>query len=192
MPAVFPSNHWHRETREKVCVMCHETLSLADFYSYPYTTNQGKRSLRYESRCKACSKERRRVQYHANPERDRSVTQAWRARNKEAIQEQTKHRQQNDPWFRAIKATAQRRRKARMRSSSGSPRLDGPQIRALYAEAVRLSRTTGIAHHVDHIIPLKHGGKHVIENLQIITATENMKKGARLPRPAITQESEDA
>lgn len=64
MPAVFPSNHWHRETREKVCVMCHETLS--------------------------------------------------------------------------------------------------------------------------------HGGKHVIENLQIITATENMKKGARLPRPAITQESEDA
>ncbi len=43
MPAVFPSNHWHRETREKVCVMCHETLSLADFYSYPYTTNQGAR-----------------------------------------------------------------------------------------------------------------------------------------------------
>ncbi len=62
MPAVFTSNHWHRETREKVCVMCHETLSLAD----------------------------------------------------------------------------------------------------------------------------------VTENLQILTATENMKKGARLPRPAITQESEDA
>lgn len=44
----------------------------------------------------------------------------------------------------------------------------------------------------EDVNPLKHGGKHVIENLQILTATENMKKGARLPRPAITQESEDA
>lgn len=64
---------------------------------------------------------------------------------------------------------------------------DDPEIRALYQRAVDIEKETGIKHHVDHIIPLSKGGKHILSNLQILTATENMKKGARLPRPAITR-----
>lgn len=37
------------------------------------------------------------------------------------------------------------------------------------------------------IIPLKHGGKHVAENLQVLTAIENMRKGAKIIHPAITE-----
>ena len=48
-----------------------------------------------------------------------------------------------------------------------------------YAEARRLSRETGILHHVDHIIPLSKGGLHCQTNLQVLTATENIKKGNR-------------
>ena len=56
------------------------------------------------------------------------------------------------------------------------------KIEKLYKEAIRLTETTGIEHHVDHIIPLlgkNVSGFHCYENLQILTAEENMKKGNR-------------
>lgn len=52
-------------------------------------------------------------------------------------------------------------------------------IRALYVEARRLTATTGIQHHVDHVIPLQGrlvSGLHVPGNLQILTGSENSRK----------------
>ena len=52
-------------------------------------------------------------------------------------------------------------------------------IKRIYQECIRISAETGIEHHVDHIIPLQGNdvsGLHVENNLQIITATANMKK----------------
>lgn len=48
----------------------------------------------------------------------------------------------------------------------------------IYAEARRLTTETGIPHHVDHIVPIKHGGLHCPTNLQVLTRAENLKKGA--------------
>lgn len=56
-------------------------------------------------------------------------------------------------------------------------------IRAFYIEARRLTKETGVQHHVDHIIPLKGRnvcGLHVETNLQIISAVANRQKGNRL------------
>ncbi len=50
---------------------------------------------------------------------------------------------------------------------------------AYYLEAERLTKETGIEHHVDHIWPLSKGGQHIFYNLQVITAEENLKKNAR-------------
>lgn len=49
-------------------------------------------------------------------------------------------------------------------------------VTAIHKEAQRLTRETGIPMHVDHIKPVAKGGVSHPDNLQILTAEENMKK----------------
>lgn len=52
-------------------------------------------------------------------------------------------------------------------------------IQAIYFKARWMTNVTKVAHHVDHIIPLKHPdccGLHVPWNLTVIPADENIKK----------------
>jgi predicted Fe-S protein YdhL (DUF1289 family) len=53
------------------------------------------------------------------------------------------------------------------------------EIRAIYAEAKRKTKETGIEHHVDHIYPLQgviSCGLHVPHNLRVIPKLENCTK----------------
>lgn len=52
-------------------------------------------------------------------------------------------------------------------------------ITHLYAKARELTRTTGIQHNVDHIVPFTHPlvcGLHCLANLRILTEQENKAK----------------
>ncbi len=63
-----------------------------------------------------------------------------------------------------------------------APWADSEAVRAIYAEARRISRETGVPHHVDHIIPLQGeyvSGLHVDTNLRIVEGAENLRKGNR-------------
>lgn len=60
------------------------------------------------------------------------------------------------------------------------PWFDSKEVRAIYREAARLTRETGITHEVDHAIPLQHPlvcGLHWHANLQILTQAQNTAKG---------------
>jgi len=54
------------------------------------------------------------------------------------------------------------------------------RILTIYKECAKLMEETGVPHHVDHIHPISKGGKHHPDNLQILTATENIRKSNKL------------
>ena len=78
-----------------------------------------------------------------------------------------------------VAAAASAKRRALVITEGLSPE-DRQAISAIYKLCRLVSASTGIAHEVDHIIPLSKGGRHEPNNLQIITAALNRKKGAKL------------
>ena len=53
------------------------------------------------------------------------------------------------------------------------------KIKEIYKENKKLNQIAGFnKFHVDHIIPLSKGGNHHPENLRIISAEENLRKGS--------------
>lgn len=71
------------------------------------------------------------------------------------------------------------RQRAILKSTAMPAWANKSKIRKIYAEAREMTKATGNVHHVDHIIPIKGKnvcGLHVETNLQILTASENLKK----------------
>jgi hypothetical protein len=77
------------------------------------------------------------------------------------------------------------RRKQRLRDQT--PDLsaqDVELIQQIYDQRDRLNHKAGfIQYHVDHIIPLSMGGWHHPGNLQVISASENVRKGSKMAAP---------
>jgi 5-methylcytosine-specific restriction endonuclease McrA len=82
-------------------------------------------------------------------------------------------------------ATYLQRRKQRLREQT--PELSTEEeelIQKIYHQRDSLNQEVGfIQYHVDHIIPLAKGGCHHPDNLQVIRASDNVRKGAKVPAP---------
>ena len=84
-----------------------------------------------------------------------------------------KHRQEK-PWMNSEKT----RRRCVAKKNRTHPDIDRNIERALFEDASKLTKETGVDHHVDHIIPIKHGGWHHHENMQILPGPVNLSKSS--------------
>lgn len=122
------------------------------------------------------------AEYRSRPEvkaRMSAITRKWAKDNPERRALWGKN---NPEKRRAISGRRYAKKKMAM-----VPWADSQKIAAIYAEAERLTRETGIPHEVDHIIPI--GGKTVMglhhqDNLRVVTRTENRSKGNKMPEAA--------
>lgn len=112
-------------------------------------------------------KETRRKYYEANKEKFKAWTLGWMRKNKAVVNARTM-----EYHIKKVSSTPN--------WLNDSMRND---IRRCYAEACELTKTTGVKHHVDHIIPIRGKnvcGLHVPWNLRVITAAENVRKSNKI------------
>lgn len=137
----------------------------------------------------AC-RERERAAYLRNQVAKKAAIAAYYAKNAKAIKETARQRYAANAELIKLQSAAYRAanhdkvyewngtRRAQLRKALPSW-ADRSAIRAIYARSKRLTTETGIAHHVDHEIPLSHHlvcGLHVPENLRVLTAADNLAK----------------
>jgi 5-methylcytosine-specific restriction endonuclease McrA len=176
----------------KICSSCKIDKAASLFTIHPYTTNQGKRMMRLDSRCKECRMIARRVTRLSEDKRlsDAANCKAWRVANHDAALAYRKQYGASEAG-KMMRAKHQRKRKAIQRAGivtlTDKERLRVDQI---YEDAVMLTHKLHacvecddelmINIQVDHIIPLARGGMHHPDNLQLLSARENITKGARV------------
>jgi hypothetical protein len=121
--------------------------------------------------------------YAAQRERILLINSKWRKSNPDKVKQyQAENRKRHAG---RVNANNAKRRAARIQATP--PWLTAEQFKRIekfYIEAKRLEQADGVARHVDHIYPLigkTCRGLHVPWNLQILTATENLYKLAKMP-----------
>ena len=163
-------------------------------------------------RCLSCNCAAVMANYEAEPEKHRAKTAAWREKNPEQAaalirnyrllhrsrlnayranyriahldyeKERDRLWSRNNPGITCAKNG--RRRALKLNATPvWLSAIQKAQIQEVYDVALALSIQTGIKHHVDHVVPLKHpdvAGLHVPWNLRAIPASENCKKNNRL------------
>lgn len=155
--------------------------------------------------CLACHRERFAQSYRADPEARRQYLTQWRAENKgrikgyydanaEAERQRQRQRHAANPDLAGARMRRWREEKPDLAKTAWAKAraarvrrfvswADQAEIAKFYASAARLTEETGIPHQVDHVIPLCGklvSGLHVHNNLQVITAKENAKKGNKM------------
>lgn len=140
-------------------------------------------------------RERKRAYAKANPERVKQRNREYFERNREkkiaalkrwGAENPEKRKETQKRWYEANAARrnyySSKRRADEIKATPAWADLDA--IRAIYAEAARITAETGVPHHVDHFYPLRGKtvcGLHVETNLRIILGEENVRKQAKMP-----------
>ena len=141
---------------------------------------------------RAYARDRKKARYTRNPQKYRDLARLDRAAPSRKAQQAALSRAWAERNRGRTKAAARRwyqchlvHARLQLAISQASRRqrrvlwADRDAIAEIYAEAARLTRTTGRAYVVDHVIPLKGravSGLHVENNLRVIERLENARK----------------
>jgi hypothetical protein len=169
---------------EKCCSRCGDVKAMDQFGLHkgkPHTYCKACRRLEC-AEWRARNKGYRAAYYAKNAaaenSRPRPDKKAYCERNRETIN------QRSLAWAKANPGKAAARAMRRIATAKRATPLwaSKERIDAVYALAARLTRETGVSHHVDHIVPLTSRlvcGLHVEWNLQVLPARENLEKSNR-------------
>lgn len=162
----------------KVCTQCKRELCLSSFHKMSKTQD----GLAYK--CKGC----KHSYYRENNERLRKVQDKYYAENKDEINFKRRQLDSYEIKKRDVVSHYFYNSLYNMRKLNATPTWLTEEhlssIRQVYQEAIELSVSTGVKHHVDHIYPLKGKticGLHVPWNLRAIPALQNLTKGNSFP-----------
>jgi hypothetical protein len=175
----------------KVCKCCKELKDESEFYKH------SKKLDGLFNECKSCLSEYSRNKYIREKDTILARNKVYRENNKAEMYAQqrvwskanpdklkvynAKHRC-NDP----VKKAAWRSKRRASKLNRTPPWLSKEElnkIREVYKLARKLSKETGVLHHVDHIIPLQGklaSGLHTLNNLQVLTAKDNLVKSNKI------------
>lgn len=186
----------------KTCTKCNQSKPYSEFPKH-----RGRRDG-YNNLCKSCKRgdyyknadrerSRRRAKYQENIEKERAANRAYQENNRELVRQSSKNWRANNPdkmrearsnWLKnnLAKNAASAAKYHTSKKNRTPPWLTDDHfayIESFYVHAAYLTETTGVQHCVDHIVPLQGetvSGLHVPWNLQVLTMSENSKKGNKL------------
>jgi hypothetical protein len=177
----------------KRCGSCCESKPFSDFHVRKASWD----GLAFK--CAECVRRASREWRERNP----GAFKAWYLDNREERVEYSRQWSAENPelkarlyleWYKKnpdkVNALIAKRAAAKKRALPAWANLEA--IEAIYAEAARLTKETGIRHEVDHIYPLQGKwacGLHCEANLQILTKVENIRKSNRMPDEVKQQRS---
>lgn len=164
----------------KSCSCCNLTKELA-LFSPDTRTTTGR-----ASRCKECTASAKKQKYAENPEKYRKAASDFVKKNYlSKLEANNKYRQDNPEKVKQWKAKDRAEHRNRINADNAKRRAQlktelTPEIIQMYAlRDFYIAMSLGEPFHVDHIIPLAKGGVHTAENLQVIPAIDNLRKGKK-------------
>ena len=165
----------------KTCSRCKDEHPIADFHKDKGSID----GLSYH--CKECARRRSNQYYAKHSKQIKAKRNNYHAEMKNDKKYLTRKRASSLCWFHQNKdkhCPNQARRRGAKRNQTPESAKHDKRIQTLYTLAAKL-REVGREVHVDHIIPLQPAnpnqkpGLHTFENLRIIPARDNLRKGNR-------------
>lgn len=157
-------------TKTKQCVGCKEEKTMSMFGK----NKSQKDGLHYY--CKECRKTHSRNYYEKNKERIDDKNKAYYHENKEKWADYCKRWAENNRGVMAAASAKYRAFKSRADYS------EKEAVDYVYYAAKVIEKVYGTKWHVDHIVPLQGEnvcGLHVSYNLQLLSPSDNCRKGNR-------------
>jgi len=165
----------------KICTRCKVEKPLFDF-SPDKRLKSG-----VQTRCKSCLAEIVKIKRAENPQEHRdSIKRSVQKNYAKKLERNNRYRKENPEKVKEWKRKDRTVNKARVLADNAMRRtlLKGEtssSIKQLYAlRDFYKAMSLGEEFHVDHIIPLSKNGLHVYENLRVIPAIDNLRKGANV------------